>query len=1288
MYKLSLWEDNLDTSLEKMLTPLASSEVKAPTRAYNLILKHNINGQKTLTFEIFLKYFDINENRLIDNPLAAMVYNERRLKLFYDDDWYDFIIKSVQESSDKMTASITATDLFINELSRNGFEIELNQQLFNNQGTAPELGEKVLEGSDWSINLDECDELIQVSEEVCYECKTDSEIEVESMLGTKEVSSNVVFEQAKEVVMDYSNGTSRSFNQISFFDGQGYIKDTYLVKDIPSPISSKEFWNVEFDYILESSSVAQDGIWTRNIILYYKKDDGGYDYCDTGAVSLVVSNEKQHCLTRTRWKGDNSVTNISVGLYSVQARTKFKMTVSNLKITVNRTYSTKKVPLTYTTKKFYLPYSTYINREDPAQIIVIDDTLRYDSDDEVALYSTHNCFTTLDPNIDKINNIPFTKTISTAHRVEKILESPKVWYDERLGSIVNLYEGEFDSTGETKQLYCYEKKEVISPAINQNWIVNSKDFNSEWGWTGAKRNYNPSLNVSTLDDFKNNIKVIKSTLNLSTTPITTPQGLSCILNDGLSYYRDNIGELNKGDELICKVRTTEAASSNFKPFIAALNNKNSISSILVEGVKQDILSSTLEVIYKLIIPKNISFDDLRNKKYSFGIINPNAIPIEEVQLYRWNNESKILFNQESKIVGLSGGKNISLITGEERIVSNPATNLFPIHLNYPITNKETLYINFKLENSTTFQAGTIYFYMKDDANPTYLQKGRSLAYTSSSFNTQTKEYRIELPTNPDTLFTASEVDICLMLPSGATYNGTISNLQIEIDRTVPASLGDYFEPYVKTTYMFYDILASFTNKEDFPNIVKYTYIDNLPSSIKIYNNDYLKVKSITAAESNRLNILQSISEAFECWIDFQITRDSMGRVLKKQIAFKKYIERNNAAGIRYGLNLQSTTRTLDSNNLTTKMIVKDNSNNFAKNKFCSIARSKENPTRQKVLYDFDYYIKQQILDRNSLYTLFYETRGNGKKGFFEQWREYGELEQNLAEQYSNLALQYDKALAAVNLNETAIESAQKNFSDYNSDLRDYKGNDYNYYMAHLEEAYNLKDDSLFISYFTKTINAEKMMKDNEIQLISNKKIRDNIGAQLEEINAQLTSIRADKNQLDEEFYKKFARFLQEGTWISEDYLDDTEYYLNAANVLHTSAFPKITYTFSVIDVSGVEGYNFYEYKPGDKTWVQDTLFFGWTDPYKHNPVREEVIISEITSNLDDESKNTITVQNYKTQFEDLFKRIAAATQTIELNKGAYNRAAIASTSKLSGSSSDARTLTDYVSNLNGQEYKY
>lgn len=1257
MYKLSLWEDNLDSSLETLLTPLASSEIKAPTRAYNLVLKHNINGQKTLTFEIFLKYFDINENKLLDNPLAAMVCNERRLKLFYDDEWYDFVIKSVQESSDKMTASITATDLFINELSRNGFEIELNQQLFNNQGTAPELGEKVLDGTDWSINFDECDKLIQVSEEVCYECEAEKDFRIESILGTME--SNIVYEQDDEVIMDYSNGINKS-SHVSLIDGLNYYPDWSYIT-LPGPIHLNEIIHIEFDYMLESPDSM-----TYALVMYFLTSSGTR-YSTSTTTKPVYTKGAGHIDLSFSKTGAYETTQIFPNINNVQAGTKFKMTVSNLKITVDRVYdSTKKVPLTYTTKKFYLPYSTYTNKEDPAQIIVIDDNLKYDSDDEVALYSSHNCFAILDAENDKINSVSFTKKLSTTHRVEKILESPKIWYDERLGSIVNLYEGDFDSSGETKQLYCYEKKEVISPAINQNWIVNSRDFNSEWGWEGVARSYSPDLNVATLDEFLNSIKVLSSVLNVDTKNPIIYNNNYYMLNEGLFYYRDDIGELTKGEELICKIRLVDGALTILPqilcPVIATLNIKNEITGIEIEGELQSELSTSNEKIYKITLSKNISFDDLRDKKYSFAIRNSFPYEIAEVQLYRWKDNGNTIYQQDSTSVSfsvVSDSNYYSLITGQKR--NNTTSNPFPITLNYPITNKETIKLEF---TSSTNMKGQFLLYMKKK-DSTNINIGRSTGigtYTAGIFQS------ITIPVGADDLFSTTEIDICFS-PS-EDYEGSITDLKLIIgDRTIPASLGDYFEPYIDTTYMFYDLEnSSFTNKEDFPSVVQYTYKNELPSSIKLYNNDYLKVKSITAAESNRLNIIQSISEAFECWTDFQITRDSKGRVLKKQIAFKKYIERDNAAGIRYGLNLQSTTRTLDSNNLTTKMIVKDNSNEFATNNFCSIARSKENPTRQKVLYDFDYYIKQQILDRNTIYNLLYVSRGLGADGkilpgFFEQWREYGEQEQELSSKYSNIALQYDKAVAAVTLNETSVQSAKTNFTDYNSVLVSDYGGDYNYYMNNLDKAYERKDDSLFISYLTKCINANKMLEDNENQLVSNRAIRDKLGAQLEAISKELTSIRANKNKLDIEFYGKFARFLQEGSWISEDYIDDTEYYLNAANVLHTSAFPKITYTFSVIDISGVEGYNFYEYKPGDKTWVQDTLFFGWTDKYKHNPVREEVVISEITSNLDDESKNTITVQNYKTQFEDLFQRITAATQTIELNKGAYNRAVIASTNR-------------------------
>lgn len=57
------------------------------------------------------------------------------------------------------------------------------------------------------------------------------------------------------------------------------------------------------------------------------------------------------------------------------------------------------------------------------------------------------------------------------------------------------------------------------------------------------------------------------------------------------------------------------------------------------------------------------------------------------------------------------------------------------------------------------------------------------------------------------------------------------------------------------------------------------------------------------------------------------------------------------------------------------------------------------------------------------------------------------------------------------------------------------------------------------------------------------------------------------------------------------------------------------------------------------------------------PYREEVVVSEASWNLDNPAEDSITIQNYKTQFEDLFNRTAAAVQQLEYNKAAYARAA-------------------------------
>ena len=61
------------------------------------------------------------------------------------------------------------------------------------------------------------------------------------------------------------------------------------------------------------------------------------------------------------------------------------------------------------------------------------------------------------------------------------------------------------------------------------------------------------------------------------------------------------------------------------------------------------------------------------------------------------------------------------------------------------------------------------------------------------------------------------------------------------------------------------------------------------------------------------------------------------------------------------------------------------------------------------------------------------------------------------------------------------------------------------------------------------------------------------------------------------------------------------------------------------------------------------------------PYKEKVLISEIVSNFDSPENDSFKVQNYKTQFEDLFQRITATTQSLQYAAGEYQRAANAFT---------------------------
>ena len=92
----------------------------------------------------------------------------------------------------------------------------------------------------------------------------------------------------------------------------------------------------------------------------------------------------------------------------------------------------------------------------------------------------------------------------------------------------------------------------------------------------------------------------------------------------------------------------------------------------------------------------------------------------------------------------------------------------------------------------------------------------------------------------------------------------------------------------------------------------------------------------------------------------------MGKRPIKKVRLFEYLGKLNNIGLHYGLNLKGVTRTVDTAGLVTKVIVKANSNEFAKDGSCNIARARANPGGLQYLYNFDYFIKTGLLKNDDL----------------------------------------------------------------------------------------------------------------------------------------------------------------------------------------------------------------------------------------------------------------------------------------------------------------------------------
>ena len=618
-------------------------------------------------------------------------------------------------------------------------------------------------------------------------------------------------------------------------------------------------------------------------------------------------------------------------------------------------------------------------------------------------------------------------------------------------------------------------------------------------------------------------------------------------------------------------------------------------------------------------------------------------------------------------------------------------------------------------------------------------------------------------------------------------------------------------------------------------VIMYTSLEELKNSkgisadvTALYNENSEKNLTISASKSNCFDILQTIAETFECWIELYVEHDpDTGYIVyeddipQKYVYLREYAGDKQWAGFKYGINLQSIEREINSNEFVTKLIVDQSQSEYVDEGYVSIASAPSNTSGESYILNFDYYYNQGLLNREeaeadrlnfvdsvksvnadlqakeqlrrdleasmtalgSQRNVYTELVNTAKETKTQSLMEFEDLTNRTYDEYREQqddAVIYDDDYY-VPTNDTTIKDGKIYYTydqateeiapvenptgDPNAqgwyellmDLTEEETvfdligqiyvasatiNNYSGILTNIEqeywnvrrqlrgfESYSVKvwtgiddleqrhvfvelsdyfpgfsftlggveyESTVSIKYFDITTTATEIIftvpsdysmesttyEINDEEIYTAEIIR-NYG-ELGGVEAEIKQLQDNKNNLVKVFNNKYSRFIQEGTWNSTDYIDSELYYLDALQVSNTSAQPTVSYTINVVEISQLEGFEWYLFDAGDKSYVEDTEFFGWANvDGVLTPAREEVIVSEVEWHLEEPDKNIITVQNYKTRFEDFFQRISATVQTVQYNEATY--AKISSLVDANGVINQ-NVLLESMNNLAGQEY--
>ena len=1319
-YEISVWEDKLTQDgdekkfIENKLAVIGSDTMTGLNKVYNPIFNKKANGEKTLTFSLKYKYFDpYTGNEGIVNPFASLLMNERKVKLHYDGKWYEFIIKEHVESSDGLEWTYTCTDAFVLELSKNGYNITFDSELNNNQGTARELAKETIKDTDWKLGGANVGK--QFIAEPVYKASLVSTTgidiinasETEDTLPEIPVSIYVFYSYVKNQNGKFVQFIIRDENRKYTIDDKNVITDTNF--------------RITTDLVFKNNHFEDEN---GNLIITIGEIENRYQ------VNRLAYNQ----LTTYDPVMERTVDRFAAGDREIYRYKDYTYTTSN----VVMNYITNGENFNVLEDGSLQGWNPYTDQE--SDYIAVESPKETDNPLEKGWYELINDEYVLSQDTQPVlEKTYYKKELKKVNKLE-LITKPELGSGKKLADLTSLSEIEgFLKTSFNGKATIGEDIPIYNTVFNSGIENNASSIESiskgqkfVFRWRAGQRNPEiPEYEYVLSKDTEVDEDKTYYTYNSESYEEVTPQKGDNPSQNG--WYEKEESETSDID---CLVPTSDL---------------------------------------RLIVAKYTQ-DEPNRWSYYYKHIDPNNIIME------FDGTPKIL-NNIIKGGTLEDGENGKKNYVIDTVVQTPSTKY--------------VYIDSKDEKE----------YVWDGLNGDFIPKEES-SYLPYYYLVATAKKSI-----PNTVMTDVTEKIGIFI-----YN-TVGKVtyyiqDIQLTRFVP----DGADPTGETPILLGNIPTAVSNQADYfylkpadgaaaEDIETYSTIKELKSQYGItdevkplYNEGSEKNLSISASKTNCFDILQTIAETFECWIDLVVKHDDNGYIRydkegkpEKYVYLREYAGKDNWAGFKYGINLQSIERTINSDEFVTKLIVEQSQSDYVDEGFISIGNAPSNTSGESYILNFEYYYSQGLLDRETVeadrlkfvtavaeknlalrdkerqrrdleasmtalgskrnvYTELVETAKETKTdalGEFENltgrsYEDYREAQENATSFEGDFYIKTTDSTVIANKPyyiskdgkmERVEEPVDADLGTYYEILDDYTEedtiysiigdlyvssasiNNYSGILTNVNQEYWAvrkqlrgsenykvkvwvdKDDNeqrhVFVElndyldgfrFALKDSEGKTSYKDtstvskkffdirtddteltftapsgytmetaqytiNDFKTATFKITSNNTVAGVED---EIKEIQEQKDELTKEFNNKYSRFIQEGTWSSTDYIDSELYYLDALQVGNTSAQPTVSYTIDVVEISELEGFEWYLFDAGDKSYVEDTEFFGWT---KVNgvltPVREEVIVSEVEWHLDKPDENVITVQNYKTRFEDFFQRISATVQTVQYNEATY-----------------------------------